>query len=141
MPETDVAGLIARLREEAVHDEAEQGFANAMLQEAAALIERQQRQIAELDAEIARLTGRMCLICGKPEPCSESPDACTFDPNPIDAAREFLHRATRAEEQAAALRKAAKALRDRIDERDTHLAEVLPAIDAAIDAALKDGNG
>lgn len=46
----------------------------------------------ELDAaneRISRLEGRRCLICGRESPCKETPEACTFDPSPIEAAREF----------------------------------------------------
>jgi hypothetical protein len=56
--------------------------------------------LAELDRQkalIDRLSGKFCLICGKPEPCQESPDACTFDPNPIEAAQAFQKRAEAAE--------------------------------------------
>jgi hypothetical protein len=69
---------------------------HGMVQSAQALADR----VAERDAEIARLTGRMCLICGRPEPCKETPEACTFDPDPITAARSFLERAHKAEADA-----------------------------------------
>jgi len=60
---------------------------------------------AQLNAsreEVARLEGRMCLICGRDTPCEldkreTSPDPtnwpgspCTFDPSPIEAAQRFM---------------------------------------------------
>jgi len=53
--------------------------------------------LAEAQERIARLEGRICLVCGRREPCKEAPDACTFDPSPIEAAQAFLKRAVAAE--------------------------------------------
>ncbi len=64
---------------------------------------------AELAREretVARLEGRLCLICGAKEPCALSKDEmspCTFDPSPIEAAQEFqrqLHEERAAREKA-----------------------------------------
>lgn len=57
---------------------------------------------------LGRYEGRLCLICGAKEPCDLDKgemSPCTFDPNPIDAAKAFLKRAT---EAAAALLAAQK---------------------------------
>lgn len=69
-------------------------------------------EIARLTSTVARLEGRMCLICGASAPCAETPDACTFDPDPIDAARGFLDRATKAEAEIARLTAENAALRE-----------------------------
>jgi hypothetical protein len=56
--------------------------------------------LAAAQAENDRLQGKACLMCGAPKPCeladTEYPP-CTFDPNPIQAARAFLDRAIKAE--------------------------------------------
>lgn len=64
-----------------------------------------ERALTAAEATIARLEGRMCLICGRSEPCTEAPDACTFDPSPLDAAKRFRDRAVAAQ---AALEEARK---------------------------------
>ena len=71
-------------------------------------------QLAAEREKIARLEGRMCLVCGRPEPCQDAPDACTFDPDPISAAREFLDRARMADEELAAVRAERDALLSKI---------------------------
>jgi len=64
------------------------------------LITRLARENERLTEENGRLSGRMCLICGAKKPCKETPEACTFDPSPIEAAREFQARAHAAEARA-----------------------------------------
>ena len=73
--------------------------------QAADEIERLRSRLAEAKATIDRLSGRLCLVCGAKSPCDTS-DACTFDPNPVQAAQEFLRRAAEAEAQAGAMRAA-----------------------------------
>jgi hypothetical protein len=69
--------------------------------EAADFITKLAAQMRSLTETNNRLEGRMCLVCGRPEPCKEAADACTFDPSPIDAARQFLARAETAERALA----------------------------------------
>lgn len=56
-----------------------------------------------LDEEVGRLAGRLCLVCGAKEPCKDAPDACTFDPSPIEAAQAFHRRAITAEAERTKL--------------------------------------
>lgn len=58
--------------------------------------------------KIARLSGKLCLVCGSRKPCKEAPDACTFDLNPIQAAQEFLARAVKAEAEVERLARAGR---------------------------------
>jgi hypothetical protein len=90
-------------------------------------------KLAELARERDRLTGKMCLICGRLEPCEEAPDACTFDPHPIDAARAFLNRAHKAEAERDKLRELLRRSRSWVD------ALMDAKLCAAIDAALAEG--
>ena len=92
------------------------------------------KQIAELEVELAkvkaendRLSGKACLVCGRTEPCTDAPDACTFDPDPITAAKQFLERAWKAEAE----RDAAVALLDSI-RCDIQCAHWHKDIDAAL---------
>lgn len=45
-----------------------------------------------LDPAAIVASQHICLICGRTEPCTETPDACTFDPTPeeIYADNELL---------------------------------------------------
>lgn len=66
-------------------------------------------ELLRLTKENARLSGRMCLVCGAANDaaCPQRDDTfspCTFDPSPVDAARDFLRRATKAEAELAALK-------------------------------------
>lgn len=49
---------------------------------------------------------RVCLVCGRGEPCTESPEACTFDPTP----RELYDENKRLRDELAKARAALKAL-------------------------------
>lgn len=71
--------------------------ADMLMARAADMLRSIASALAASEKKVARLEGRMCLVCGAPEPCKDAPDACTFDPSPIDAARAFLDRATAAE--------------------------------------------
>ncbi len=149
----------ARIEAQAQRIERQRILLNAAISASNAAIDRAETaeaRVAELEQREAQLTGRMCLICGKPEPCKESPDACTFDPNPIEAARSFLLRATKAESALAAAQKDAARYRwlrecsptrsDRnIQVRISHYLDGqyittdyinLADLDAAIDAAI-----
>lgn len=64
------------------------------------------RAYADMKARADRLEGRICLICGRSEPCKETPEVCTFDPSPIEAAQEFQRKLHAANERIAALTKA-----------------------------------
>ena len=62
------------------------------------------KQRAEFEAELGRLTGKLCLICGAKEPCEldkSEMSPCTFDPHPIAAAQSLLRRAEQAESALA----------------------------------------
>jgi hypothetical protein len=120
----DVAALIARLTNLA--EARPDGPWKQCMTEAAA-------KLAELARERDRLTGKMCLICGRLEPCEEAPDACTFDPHPIDAARAFLNRAHKAEAERDKLRELLRRSRSWVD------ALMDAKLCAAIDAALAEG--
>ena len=53
----------------------------------------------EMRAKIERYEGNLCLICGATEPCRLKDDEyspCTFDPNPIEAAKAFHECAVKA---------------------------------------------
>jgi hypothetical protein len=57
-------------------------------------------RLAAAEEQVKRLEGLACLICGRGEPCElkdHKNSPCTFDPNPVDAARAFLARAEAAE--------------------------------------------
>lgn len=95
-------------------------------------------KIESLAEENARLTGKMCLICGRPEPCTDTPEACTFDPHPIEAARAFLRRAERAEaDRDKAIAKATEYLyeRDALVARFSEIAPCDPGDTPALIAA------
>lgn len=46
-------------------------------------------QLKAAQAKVGRLEGRACLVCGRAKPCGIR-EACTFDPDPIQAARRFM---------------------------------------------------
>jgi len=66
--------------------------------------EAESKDLAAAQAENNRLTGKACLVCGRETPCTDAPDACTFDPHPIDAARRFMQERDEAMAEAAALK-------------------------------------
>lgn len=56
-------------------------------------------RLRQAQERIKQLEGRACLICGRSEPCELDKDTgkpdwpgspCTFDPSPVDAARQFM---------------------------------------------------
>lgn len=77
-------------------------FLRALVQERAALV----AEVATMREEVTRLSGSMCLICGRSQPCDVAPEACTFDPHPVEAAQRFLQRAQAAEADLATMREA-----------------------------------
>ena len=90
---------IARLRELAAlaaeWDQHESGEAPAPLSlfDIQAALREAAAELETLRAKVERYEGRLCLVCGAREPCSLANDEyspCTFDPNPIEAARGFL---------------------------------------------------
>ena len=51
-----------------------------------------ERDLAALQEKLNRYEGKLCLICGAKAPCEldkSEMSPCTFDPNPIDAAKRF----------------------------------------------------
>ena len=72
------------------------------------LCERLERERDEARDTIARLEGRACLVCGASEPCelkTHEYAPCTFDPSPVDAARQFMRERDEAKGMALATAK------------------------------------
>lgn len=66
-------------------------------------------ELLRLADENARLSGRLCLVCGlhNDSQCPQRNDEmspCTFDPSPVEAAKAFFARATKAEAELAVLK-------------------------------------
>lgn len=95
---------VARLRALLLEAEARISTLELLADQAQSRAEAAEAEVKRLTEENARLTGQMCLICGASLPCELSKDEtspCTFDPNPVEAAKMFLQRAKAAEKRLA----------------------------------------
>jgi len=77
-----------------------------MYDDACIRAEAAEAEVATLTKQNRQLSGLMCLVCGRDEPCPETPEACTFDPDPIEAARGFQKQWRAAEARAERLQEA-----------------------------------
>lgn len=81
--------------ERPAYDEATEALRRAhtnLIDALLAEFDRLKRELLQAQESIARLEGRLCLVCGASAPCKLKDDAlspCTFDPSPIEAAQRF----------------------------------------------------
>ena len=61
-------------------------------------------ELATAKEVIARLEGRRCLVCGKPERCAETPKACGFGVSALDMVKRLEKRCERLQAEVKRLR-------------------------------------